>query len=284
MSNSQSPAKRFRERCAAYVLNALDAGEERAFEATLADADEEQRRIYGEMRAAAHQLASAIEPDDPPEKVLGQLIGQVKEGGDQSRTAPAVTQQKSAPENGKKESGYSRYSLALAASAVLTLLTLTLVFYIFTQHAAINEREARIAALQNELQQKEDMLSILEARTLNLVALSGLDVNPAGYGKVIWDPEKQQALLQVANLPSVPEGKDYQLWLINNNQPVPAGVFDVDNPAGASFFKIEKLTGGDDSSVSAFAVTLEPDGGSQQPTGAMYLLGNVQSNANGDAN
>lgn len=64
------------------------------------------------------------------------------------------------------------------------------------------------------------------------------DMSPSGYGKVVWDKEGGQALLQIANLPSVPSDKDYQLWIIVNGQPISA----VDDPKKDNFFKIEQLS------------------------------------------
>lgn len=177
--------------------------------------------------------------------------------------------------------GYSRKNLAIAASVALLLISLALVVFVFNQNATLNNQEARITELETELQQKEEMLSILEARSVNLVVMNGLEVNPDGYGKIIWDPEKQQALLQVANLPEVPEGKTYQLWLLKNNKPIPSATFMIRNSGvEGSFFKIEQLAEADRQNTNAFAITLEPEGGVSQPTGQMYLLGNVQDNTN----
>ncbi|MDX1585868.1 MAG: anti-sigma factor, partial [Balneolaceae bacterium] len=97
------------------------------------------------------------------------------------------------------------------------------------------------------------------------------------YGKVIWDPASNRALLQVSNLPAVPSDKDYQLWIIKNNKPVSAGVFAVNDPARDSFFKIEKMTASE-RAADAFAITMEPKGGMPQPTGDMYLMGNMPNN------
>lgn len=283
MSNNPSHTDRFEELCAAYVLNALDAKEQREFEEMLEDAGEEQLQTYYAMRSAANQLAFTVEPAEPSEQVLQQLMARVSDAQQEEEEASddeTNVMKASGSGNGRQEEpstpAFSRYAMALAASVALLLITLALIFYVFSQHSTINEQEQRITALQNELEQKEEMLSILEARTVDMIVMSGLDVNPNGYGKVIWDAEKQQALLQVSNLPAVPEGKDYQLWLIRDNKPIPSGVFAVHDPAKDSFFKIEELAEASQASANAFAITMEPEGGSPQPTGQMYLLGNVR--------
>ena len=89
--------------------------------------------------------------------------------------------------------------------------------------------------------------------------------------KVVWDKDNGQALLQVANIPAVPTAKEYQLWVVINNQPFSAGVFAVNDPTRDNFFKINELN--QSASQGAFAITLEPEGGSPQPTGDMYMVG-----------
>lgn len=268
MTNNTQHSEHFEELCAGYVLDALEADERREFEALLNDATEEQLQTYHAMRSAANQMAFTVEPAVPKKAVLQHIMDKIS-ASKVTAEAPAVSKTK---DNSR---GISRSVMAMAASFALLLVTLALIFYSFNLNSQINNQQAQIEQLQNENERMEEMLSILEARTVDMIVMAGMEVNPNGYGKVIWDPEKKQALLQVSNLPPVPEGKDYQLWLIKNNKPLPSGVFTVNDPAKDSFFKIEQLAEADEQSANAFAVTLEPKGGVQQPTGKMYLLGNV---------
>ena len=105
--------------------------------------------------------------------------------------------------------------------------------------------------------------------------MNGLEVNPDGYGKIIWDPGQRVAILQISNLPAAPSDKDYQLWVIRNQVPVSAGVFSIRQPVEETFFRIEDLVETDKQAINAFAITLEPLGGAPQPTGPMYMLGNA---------
>lgn len=282
MTNNTHHSERFEELCAAYVLNALEADERSEFETLLEGASEEEMQLYYALQSAANQMAFTAPRVQPPEAVINQILKKVKSGAPAAEAAAA-----SDPPTSGKDQGFSRAMLAMAASFALLLITLALVFYSFNLNTQLNNQEeiianqqAQITELRNNVHRKEEMLSILEARTIDMIIMSGMEVNPDGYGKVIWDPEKQQALLQVANLPAVPAGKDYQLWLIKNNKPIPSGVFAVNDPSKDSFFKIEHLADADKQSANAFAITLEPEGGVQQPTGKMYLLGNVRPNTN----
>jgi len=274
MTNNTTHSEHFEELCAGYVLNALSAAENEEFEELLREADEDQRQTFDEMQSAANNLAFTVEKVQPSASVKKAVIKNI-ESGSTSDDAVAVSAVPTDSESKEKSRGLSRSTLAMAASFALLIITLALAYFAFDQNATINEQEATITELKSENQQKDEMLSILGARTVDLVVMDGLEVNPGGYGKVIWDAENQQALLQVSNLPEVPSGKAYQLWLIKNNKPVPSGLFSVQTGAKDSFFKIEQMADANKQNANAFAITLEPEGGSQQPTGAMYMLGNV---------
>lgn len=273
MANEHSHSEKFEELCAGYVLHALDEDEREEFEAMLAEASDEERSLYQEMWTTANQLAFSVEESEPSAKVKEQLMAEIRSDADEA----SVTSIDEAKDS--SEEGFNWSAFAVAASFALMIISLSLIFYSFNlsseitnKEEVITEQQTEITELKSELQRKEEMLAILEAREVDLVAMAGLEVNPDGYGKVIWDSEKQQALLQVSNLPTVPDDKDYQLWLMVNNKPVSAGVFAV-NSEGDKFFKIEQMAKADEASTNAFAITMEPKGGVPQPTGDMYLMG-----------
>jgi anti-sigma-K factor RskA len=70
-------------------------------------------------------------------------------------------------------------------------------------------------------------------------------------------------------MPALPPGKTYQLWAIVD-KPMSAGTFRTDS-GHKSRVVLKDLP--DLSRISKFAVSLEPDGGRPQPTGAIYLAG-----------
>ena len=291
MADNQSHNERFEELCAGYVLHALEQEEREEFEQMLAEASPEQRTLFQQMWSTANQLAFTVEKGEPSPELKDRLMAEVREQtrdesedeNDANITSIEESDESDKSENDSDKGGFNWPAFAAAASFALLVVCLSLIFYSFNLSSEINQKEeviaqkeTQITELKSELQQKEEMLAILEARDVDLVSMSGMEVNPDGYGKIIWDPEKQQALLQVSNLPTVPKDKDYQLWLIKNNKPVSAGVFAVNNQ-GDKFFKIEQMADADEESANAFAITMEPKGGMPQPTGDMYLMGNMNN-------
>jgi hypothetical protein len=165
----------------------------------------------------------------------------------------------------------------MQAGVTIVLLAMVLGFglYVAGLLTTIEEQNQRLVELQTELARKEELLNVLSAKRIELVSMSGLAPHTVGFGKVIWDPERRVAILQVSNLPPVPADKDYQLWVVKaveGGKPISAGVFDVSSTASA-YFKVEQLAVTDPGEIAAFAITLEPNGGVPAPTGEMYMAG-----------
>ncbi len=72
--------------------------------------------------------------------------------------------------------------------------------------------------------------------------------------------EEDQFVLVAENMPSMPEDQTCQIWVIENGEPKPAGTFRPEDGLAAAPVT-EPLQG-----AEAVAVTVEPAGGSDQPT------------------
>lgn len=59
-----------------------------------------------------------------------------------------------------------------------------------------------------------------------VIALAPTDLAPGASGEIQYSPDRQLFLLEVQNLPPLEEGQVYEVWLINDDGAVPAGVFD----------------------------------------------------------
>ncbi len=67
-------------------------------------------------------------------------------------------------------------------------------------------------------------------------------------------------MLVLSNVASAPKGKTYEAWVIHNGAAAPAGVFDG---GGTVAVRLEQPV----PSGAIVAVTVEPAGGVEQPTG-----------------
>jgi len=286
---------------AAYVLGALDGNELGEFEAHLKKGCAVCEREFVRLRETAALLPMGLKQTSPPADLGERILFAVQ----LSKVARASLQQEEVEETAEVEGDekepmivaappkpvkirppaarrpWLAYGLSFAAVVMMVGFTVYLGSLLSTIHQQddyiINQR-IRIAELRDSLQRQTEIVQVLASRQIEIVMMAGLKADSIGYGKIIWDPIKRVAILHVSNLPPVPENKDYQLWVIKDQQPISAGVFAVRNEKEKeNFFKVQSINVSDKTGVTAFAVTLEPRGGVPQPTGEMYLLGKVSA-------
>jgi anti-sigma-K factor RskA len=120
----------------------------------------------------------------------------------------------------------------------------------------------------------ETVLKVLAARRIEIVTMAGLRAESAAYGSIFIDPQKKIAVLHVANLPILPQDKEYQLWLFKEQKKVSAGTFSLtEDWDKESFYTVTPFDVSERREIDSVAVTAEPKGGAAQPTGETYLLG-----------
>jgi len=90
-------------------------------------------------------------------------------------------------------------------------------------------------------------------------------------GTAIFSPSQQRMMFMASNLPAVPQGKAYELWIIPaKGNPIPAGVFKPDDHGNAMMMD-HKMPAGVE--AKAFAITMENEAGSDRPTSPILLMG-----------
>ena len=298
--NPMTPMERreFIDLCAAYALGALDGDDLRRFRETAARADDAMRAALADALKTAANLSLAAPEAAPPAAVKQRLMARVRAdlaGAPETTALARSSRFRRAAKRPLLERIFGAWMqprLGLAAAFSLLVLAAGLVAYnlslnekLTAQRVALLETHTRmdaladstrtrIRALEDSLTRKEAMLEVIRAKGMQMVALGGME-DTARYGKILWDPERKMAILQVS-LPPQPDGMDYQLWVIRDNKPMDAGVFQVNASAGGDgMYRIDQLVETDKRHINAFAVTMEPKGGMPQPTGKMYLMGEI---------
>jgi anti-sigma-K factor RskA len=131
-----------------------------------------------------------------------------------------------------------------------------------------SERSERVD-LERRLASMSRIVAAIEAPLVRTLALAGQGDFRKAIAKAYIEPESGRLIVYAHNLPPVPDGRTYQLWVIVDKQPVSAGLLQADAHGEAKYDagRLPELGGG---SVSV-AVTLEPAGGAPQPTGPLVL-------------
>jgi anti-sigma-K factor RskA len=123
-------------------------------------------------------------------------------------------------------------------------------------------------------QRVNQLEAVLEQRTSNLQAInlmSATKMAPDATGVIILSSNGWQGTLVVDHLPVLDEKYQYQLWLIKNDDRDSGATFSVDK-YGYSAVWISPPQPLE--SYSSFGVSIEPAGGSANPTGEKILGGN----------
>ncbi len=103
------------------------------------------------------------------------------------------------------------------------------------------------------------------------VSLNPMKAPRQPSGTAIFSPSQKRMIFMASNLPPVPEGKAYELWIIPMaGAPVPAGVFKPDEHGNAMMMYHEMPLG---VVAKAFAITVEDEAGSDKPTSPIMLMG-----------
>ena len=170
---------------------------------------------------------------------------------------------------------------AMAASVALILsLGVNALFYSRWREAsdevvALQSDKARFATTTTVVQKQRDDLrqenQVLRSDEFRTVALAGTKTAPAARAKVLYNPTTRKVYVDVRSLPALPAGKQYQLWALDNGKPVDAGVLLAATATGEGIQQMKDI-----SSAQAFAMTVEPVGGSVNPTlTTMTVVGNI---------
>jgi anti-sigma-K factor RskA len=111
-------------------------------------------------------------------------------------------------------------------------------------------------------------------KTLQVPQPEGVPASHLPEGHAAYVPEKGALVFVATNLLPLPPDKTYELWVLpptgSGKQPIPAGIFKPDSKGDASVVMPDIPKGEE---ASGFAVTIEADGGTKQPTMPIVLVG-----------
>ena len=112
-------------------------------------------------------------------------------------------------------------------------------------------------------------MAVLTAPDLTQVNLQGQPVAPRASGRAFWS-RSRGLVFTASDLPSLPPGRTYQLWMVTAGAPLSAGLLEPDTSGRVTQ---AFSTPADVPPPVAIALTIEPSGGVASPTGDKYLVG-----------
>jgi anti-sigma-K factor RskA len=257
-----------------YAAGALSPEEMRSVERVLADYPDVRREL-SDIEDALEQFAM-LNAKPPREEVKANLLQKINWVDE---TNPAETSLKEQPvlkphativplNNQPIVKSRTPFYLA-AASFALFVISAASAMYFFSQWksaeyellAISNEKsrtEQEYALTQASLKNMNYDLGIIVHKNTKLIPITAVKEGINEGAVVYWNSVTKDVYLNIDKLPPPPPGKQYQLWAIRGGKPMDEGVFKADSVGIHKMKTVEQ--------PEAFAVTMEPVGGSPQPT------------------
>jgi anti-sigma-K factor RskA len=244
---------------APYVLGALEPDELDWVEAHLAAcptcrlAVEEAAEVVDLLAFAAPELA-------PPSQVRSDLFARINNVVPAPRARPRST-----------TAWWSHWWRPVAIAASLGLILVLTGTTVMMQMQLESARE-ETRTLAPRATQEAQIVSFLATSEATKVSLRSPTDQSAASGTLLLDYEQSRLMLMATQLPPLPRDMSYQIWLAYENERFSAGLFQPRADGVAT----HEMTMPDYMPLYRWIfVTVEPAGGSAEPTGAIVLTGMI---------
>jgi len=288
------PTEEGQETAALYALGALSQHEARAFEVHLRQGCEVCQRELNEFAGVVDALGAGAAEVAPPHYLRDLLSARIeKEASNPSDAALPEAQlyhfPEKAPQTERLEAPSTLWTGWLPWAVAACLLIACAYSFInwrlehrrlqaaasqqavATQHIeTLLDQIAQHQALAIELSQ---INAVLNSPQHSVITMTGLEAAPNATATIYWDRQQNRWVVS-AGLPPAPAGKVYQLWMVTADARISAGLIEPD-PRGHGFVVVDVPP--NVGQMQAVAITLEPQGGSVQPTLPIYVLGKINA-------
>jgi anti-sigma-K factor RskA len=230
----------------AYALDCLDEEDLLRLARHLTECDS-CRTELSSYQVIADQLPLSVPQVSPPATLKQKLMARVEES-----RQPGLAQK-------GKTSWWQRLSERLhQAAPVWALASLAVIVVLAISNLTLWQR-VRTTSISEQPQ------------SMRVVRLSNTTDAPNAHGLLVISVDGEYGTLVVDHLPDLGAAQQYQLWLIQGGERTNGGVFSVSQDGYGSLWIASPLPL---ANYSAFGITIEPAGGSSDPTGQKVLGGN----------
>ncbi|MEQ8675875.1 MAG: anti-sigma factor [Aggregatilineales bacterium] len=259
----------------AYSMGLTDAGETQLVEQLLVHCPEyrDELESYKELASAMLFSAPQVSPPASIAANLMKLTAPVSAPSVDEKLPSATTS--ALPLNAPSQHrpvlhptfGRGVFAVAGIAAAVILIL-MAMVGVLVSEVNTLREDQDILNA---ELQTRNALLEVLGSDSVQTTLAAQQDGSDAS-GMVTFNPEGTVAMIRVSNFTPSDASMTYQAWLIQGEERISAGLFDVDGMGEAVFiFTAPQPLG----TFDLLGITLEPAGGSDGPTSSPVVAGSL---------
>lgn len=220
----------------AYAVDALDDLERVAFERHLAECPACQQEVAGLQEAAG--LLGALASTAPPASLRDSVLAGIA-------TVRPLPPEVERPAVDLTPGGRTRFRPRLLVAAAAVIIAGV------GGAAVVQPWEDDSSQVQPTA--AERVLAARDAETYTH------ELEGGATATLVRSRELNRAVLTTSDMPDAPAGSVYELWLQHDDVMVPAGLMTEGGD-------VQVVLEGDPATANGFGITVEPDGGSEEPT------------------
>jgi hypothetical protein len=260
--------ERFRALCALYFLNTIQPEELEELKSALNSGEAELRKIFNQAKKSVKESPLAGRFIDT---YIGDSESYVKES-----KIKAVWNYSFIRLFLSYWFGKVKIKLVLALSFFLLASIIIISFFTFHLLNEVKDLKEQMSLQISGLNTKEELANIMKSKDIIMFDLPGQNIDPEGFGRIIWSPSAHNAILQVEDLPPAGRGKDYRLWLVKDNSYTNMGTVSLKNYDSDNIFNVGDIPDIGNYLNYSFLITLENADNFTKPEGAVYLMGKAK--------
>jgi len=262
-----------RELAAAYALGAITEGQRAEVEAHLAECAECRAEVES-LAPVVQGLAYTVPMQAPPPSLREKVLAAARSESPAAEIAPTAE----SPSAGLSWAALSGIAALFVVAVSLGTYAMAMRDRVQTLEtglrdavAAMEQVNQELESLRREAEESRSASAVLSSSDLARIDLTGLAAASDARARAFWN-RSNGLVFTASDLPAVPAGRGYQLWVITDGAPISAGMLQPD-PSGAVEIYID--TPVDIPPPRGMAISVEQSTGAPAPTTEPVLVGLV---------
>ena len=229
-----------------------------------------------EQAMEEYAMQNAVQPSADVETKLFEKLG-ISSVAEEPKnvSSPIAKEEAKVVRLGGSDGKVKTLRYALVACIALLVISTAALFITYSkltdahnQIASLNLDKEKFAGVVSKLeytnQGLNNLVEMSESKDWATIQMKGQAISPASKMNVYWNKKDKSVVINylAMDLPKTDAQHEYQLWALVNGKPVSLGVFETSGSVSKeTLAKMQTIE-----EAQAFAVTLEPMGGSVNPT------------------